>query len=59
MLLVHGGVSLEHYILTPWAEDCALVLIQREKNCKVWEVGIEQSAESLEAGKLSSLFKRD
>ena len=59
MLLVLGGVSLEHYILTPWAEECALVLIQREKNCKVWEVGIEQPAESLEAGKLSSLFKRD
>lgn len=57
---VLGGVSLEHYILTPWAEECALVTIQREeKNCKVWEVGIEQSAESLEPGKLSSLFKRD
>jgi len=58
--VVLGGVSLEHYIQIPWAEECALMLIQREeKNCKIWEVGIEQFAESLEPGKLSSLFKRD
>ena len=34
--VVLGGVSLEHYIQTPWAEECALMLIQREeKNCKI------------------------